>query len=190
MRVPHMAAASLLVAMPLAASAADLSLFGIALGADAEAVLPECIFTSAGGWKVTNAPCQRNKTGKAWGANEHDVELPNKPDYLRSLHFASMNGKVVAVLVATMGERVQDDALAALVAKFGKPTATGVEPLQNAFGAQVRSRRASWKLPTATLKFTGVAGDMMWGHFALESQQYTQAVDAWRRSREAGQAKP
>jgi hypothetical protein len=170
------------IAFLAAPAIASPALFGIEIGSDLAAAIPECEVDATGMYvEQDEAMCRRNPSlaiKKAWGAVEEDAQLPKRhPDYLRSVGVATVDGRVVSVSAATLGERYQDEVLAALRERFGKATSFETRTLVNGFGVRVHAKSAAWKLPGGvTLRFDGVTSSRDWGRISLETKAYASSV--------------
>lgn len=172
------------------AAASEPALFDIPLGSQLDEAVPLCEMEPDALWPRGTVPCRRNPklaVRKAWGTYEDDLTLPKEhPQYLRSLSYAALDGKVVGVTAATFGDAYQAEVFALLRERFGKPSASGSSTLTNAFGVKVRALSARWKLRGATLYFEGVTTERDWETVRLETDDYTQAVRAALRRGEGG----
>lgn len=188
--ITFIAIAALVGASPGIAAPA---LFGIELQEVISQRLPPCHYDAAG--KLDATPCRHEAgtTKTAWGTAGTDVLLgpTDAPGYLRSLGYATAgDGRVIAVAAATLGAPYQLEVLAALKAKFGRPSKATSEILTNSFGVRVRAYYASWDLPGATLRFEGLSNQLDWGRISLDSREYVMLVEAWKKQRAASTVKP
>lgn len=120
-----------------------------------------------------------------------DVNLPwNKPDYLLQVSVESFKGDIVRVHATTHGIRYQDDVLAALVSRLGKPKRRRNDPLENAFGHRVHRVFAQWEFPSATLTFSGVAGKVSQGSIELESKAHARREALETEIKKEGELRP
>ena len=89
------------------------------------------------------------------------------------------------VALSTSGVSVQQDILALLTAKYGKPSSLDIDHLQNAMGAQYESIKASWQLATMRVIFSGMVSRADGGVILVTTPQ----SDKWSDERRAPTAK-
>jgi hypothetical protein len=84
------------------------------------------------------------------------IDRRNAPIGIASQRVVVVNGKVAGVTISTTGNDAQADLLAALTAKFGKPSWTQADTLQNRMGASFDRVSARWKLEGLDVSFLGM----------------------------------
>ena len=108
-----------------------------------------------------------------WGQTKTEASLPMSAQFpWGPFHvFVSVfNGNVVEVEAITNGQGWQEQALADLTKKFGKPKSIKKTPLQNRTGAQFIGISAEWKLKAIAVKFRGVDGELDKGLIAVRTE--------------------
>jgi hypothetical protein len=101
--------------------------------------------------------------------------------YPFSLSAQVIDGKLESVWWETGGLEVQDEALAELIKKYGKPTRFHEDRKQNAFGAQFVSHRAEWHFVNLTVTFSGSLNTIDVGAVTISTnkmQEYQKTLGA------------
>lgn len=99
-----------------------------------------------------------------------------------------LDGTIHRVWFWTRGLKFQQDDLARLIDKFGKPTKVDRKNLQNAFGASFESMSASWDLGDSVVSFESYTDDINTGMLVLETNEGAEAYRARLNARKpAGQ---
>lgn len=173
--------------------AAEVAIFGITLGADVPAI-PVCESFKSD----VSETCLKNdildnprlwKGGSnAGGSEEYTIYLPTSdiPRYLNKnrttfgdLTFSALDGKVENITLFTEGNSVQDDALAALTKKFGKPNNFKTIMLQNSFGAGSIGYRARWLKGDVMVIFEGISDRINFGKIEISTKKYLAREKIW-----------
>ncbi len=135
--------------------------------------LPECPRNTSGGYDIVPIPfdcwaLDRDIKDTRWlwlsDTTEAHAEFAKQPISL------IMDGDNVAeIVIRTTGIESQQDALQALVAKFGKPTHYNVERLQNRMGARFVGVRVTWARPDVHVYFDSTSDDLDNGLIDIET---------------------
>lgn len=83
------------------------------------------------------------------------------------------NGNIVGILADTSGADRQEMLLALLSKKYGPPTTSEVEAMQNAFGATFNGISASWVKGDVTIALEGIANQMDSGYITVMTEAGT-----------------
>lgn len=165
-------AALLLVLVGLTAHASDTStIFGMEL--QKPFVMPECPFERIGKNLFDYFPppkigvCYQmmddKNAGKSRPLNERvKLKWPDKgsPDLVSGYSAMAkiIDGNIEEVSFNTLGLVSQERDFNALKQKYGEPTESTKNAVQNAYGAQFLPIRASWVIGDITVTFDGAAG--------------------------------
>lgn len=178
------------------ASAADMTVLGLTLGAPLR--LPECSWISV---HVTSTvlskyydrnqakTCMQDKMSNMVGPPARVVAfdakdgIPIVKDW--QLWALESNGVLVGVMFDTNGLDWQERVLAALVAKYGKPSVESYERVQNTMGAKFDSKRASWSVGPIKVTFWGTFGRLDTGRVYIDLPEAAPLRQAWIDSIEA-----
>jgi hypothetical protein len=169
---------TLAAALSSAASASDISIFGLELGKPF--ALPEC--GSSGGTYLLEhrTVCYERmdySPGKGIRLSQDTVHVgwpeSKKPDLLpdadASLRATIINGTLERLEFGTLGYESQQRDLAALTEKFGTPSAISKPILQNSFGATAQAIRAEWRVGDITVTYDSMTKFMGWGSVNIET---------------------
>ena len=94
------------------------------------------------------APCQVTKSGQ----NETIKVTTNKPE-AANYTFEVINGLLAKITMYLHDDVTFDAFVSQAIEKYGKPTATYSEALQNAFGANFPVKRTRWEMPDGAIIF-------------------------------------
>lgn len=97
----------------------------------------------------------------------------------------TFKGVVHEVWVTTRGESVQAQVAEALRDKFGPPTRSSRENLQNAFGVQAVSLSLKWVRPDAEVSFMGIGEQFDSGAIWLYTNEQKSRRDSAQREQRA-----
>lgn len=126
--------------------------FGITVGVPIS--IPQCVSDNGVG---TEKECWYRNSYTATGSVEVATPLNAPlPAWVRDISVQIIDEKVEGVQVYTMGSKVQQDVLHALVAKYGKPTELGHKDMQTLGGATFQSVSAYWQSESIAILFSGV----------------------------------
>ena len=127
----------------------------------------------------TAGPCYRRYDRSKSGTNEpmafENIEIMFPTTSAPAIGFGFtalvLDGKVQAMKWITRGQAQQGAVFEALKTKFGAPSATTADTLQNGFGAKYDSIRATWSLPqTITVTFQGIGDRIDQGKVEIMSE--------------------
>jgi len=150
-----------------AASATDLSVFGINLGQ--APTLPECPFRLSGGRlklydTLPAATCiqdARPLTGYGQPAREVTFgrgEAPTIAKWGRAFLLQDSSGQVIGIHFLTLGLQTQDVVLAQLKAKYGPPTTITPRTIRTAVGGPFETFDAKWVFEDLIVNFRAADG--------------------------------
>lgn len=160
-------------------------MFGLQIGA--KFALPAC---PGAGHEFDNHPmCQAHRYfHRDIGATSYEVDFPAEgvtdttPSWVfdlvdGTLRVWTIDGRIEGVDFGTHGAAAQAEALQALTAKWGSPTAQDVTHLQNAFGAHFDGITATWRFSDLNIDFIGIQ-DLLDGEVRVYSQLLKSRRDA------------
>lgn len=104
----------------------------------------------------------------------------DKPSWVQDVDVSVVHGTIELVVLTTRGLDVQDEALAALIEKYGKPTEQSETPLQTMLGATFMGRDAVWNSSDVQVTFAGAASEVSTGVVLVTSA----AGRAWQEKLE------
>jgi hypothetical protein len=169
-----------ILALAVAVALAAPSLIGIELGKPLNA--PACPSDPILFFAPDRSTCQADTQGSStefWMhlANGHATYLGGEP------LVTVRDNSVEEISVQTLGIYGQDEALAALEVKFGKPTSLARPVMQNGFGATYRTIRARWVRAAYVVTYTS-ALDVDHGeiHLMTTAEASRRAADQRPRS--------
>jgi len=161
-------------------SAPDMTVFGLQLGSDL--VLPECKKTSSDGKLdfhyeiISRVWCYRrtDPNNQSQLGNEYvQIEVPfadRTPVFpANEIIGCVLNGKLEGMAFRTLGLVTQPDVLAKLSAKYGKPTTSATNEVQNLMGAKFESVYATWQFSNLLVEFQGTAGSLNQGSVSVRT---------------------
>lgn len=96
-----------------------------------------------------------------------DNDRPNAGGFVFKIIFELIDDKVVEIYIQTWA-RHEDDALAALKGKFGKPTTFHAPPAY----MQTQGKTATWRTSNYVVTFDGVSSDMTLGDLEIMTADY------------------
>jgi hypothetical protein len=153
------AAAALVPAFGLCASAAATSIFGIEMGSPISS-MKRC---SNSGTSSAVGPCYAKESKQLKGfpsAEEGQVLFPfeeiPKWIYTNRVQVLLVEGKVERIWIITRGVQNQREILQTLNGKFGKPVSLSTAPMRNGLGIQFDVINASWQTGDIGVQFSGV----------------------------------
>lgn len=179
-------------------AASGVEVFGIKLGADLPS-FPVCKMWALGESDKISETCFRANeiiaNPRSWkggsnagGCEEYQILLPTRdiPGYLNfnrsafsDITISVIDGKVENITLFTNGASSQDEALAALVKKFGKPKQNKEVVLQNSFGAKRLGYSAIWVKGDTTVLFDGITYDINNGLIDISTKKYLVRKKEW-----------
>jgi hypothetical protein len=95
-----------------------------------------------------------------------------KGDFVKDATITVEDDVVVAMYIRTSGVSGQDEALSALTHKFGRPTTSRIDRLQNRMGAQFAGRRATWRHGGLIVTFDSTAEGLDDGAINIMTTEY------------------
>lgn len=152
------------------ANAADLDVFGVILGEKPS-------FEQCGGEKYLPSPpdgvglCMSEEKK---GEKLFLFSMSSCPQFTFNCQFyATVNDdeKVVGFWIPTSGNGVKQLAQKTLIKKFGKPTETFVETVQNGFGAKFASHTYTWKKQGYVVRYFELWGSLSEGKISIETPE-------------------
>lgn len=112
------------------------------------------------------------------------------PDYSKEnehLMVDTLENKVVALWFSTKGASVQEEVLATLTTKYGKPTVLDRKKKQTAFGVVIPYLSAYWKLPDVVVLFDGVTDRIDDGTVSISTPAYSRLTTETFQRRKSAQ---
>ena len=170
----------------------DRTVFGIAIGEPLN--IPEC---SKYGFDLLHIP---GPCAKSWGTIKETGEVKmtvwfptnQTPSIVKSfppVQISVLEGKVEYLFFSTRGISSQEDDLAQLKAKYGRPHKIDRPRMQNALGAEFGAYRASWTFPGLLVQFEGTTGSIDEGRVKVITPRYKAIVEEWSKKKEEGRPK-
>ena len=132
----------------------------------------------SGGWPK-DGPCYERsprKVGSAMALDDETVSikfpLSQEPKLGHDLYARMVDGRIQRLWLTTFGVATQEQDLAMLEEKFGKPNKLLTPSEQNMMGAKFDTIQAEWKLPgNVTAAFGSVLGKLTEGTFILATPE-------------------
>lgn len=153
------------------ANAANLDVFGVVLGEKPS--FEKCI----GGDYFQTPPdgkelcMSEGRTGEK--LKSFYFSMSSCPKFTPCNFYATVNDdeKVVGFWIPTSGNGAKQLAQQTLIKKFGKPTETFVETVQNGFGAKFASHTYTWKKPGYIVRYFELWGSLSEGKISIETPE-------------------
>jgi hypothetical protein len=113
----------------------------------------------------------------------YTIKFPSggAPSYINEVVVSTLHGRVAEIDVTTNGEEDQQRVFEDLKEKFGSPSQTNIDAMQNGFGAKFEGITANWyRAPQRiSIEFKGIAATRENGRFSLEGQDMVEAEKAY-----------
>lgn len=139
-------------------------------------------------WKVDVLTQERGPLPEGNFEIEFDPGFDNMPRSVKWAKVIVVDGRMVGVNLSTRGYAYQDDVSAALVAKFGEPSAAHTTTTQNRMGATFERKSAIWQLSPVTVSFLGIGSSLDSGVVTVllpEGEAFNKSkIEAFRKSRQ------
>lgn len=175
----------------------DMSVFGIKLGE--QLTVPDCTTVRGENYWDYKEMCSMGMDAytRASGETVNQMKLPSDqiPHFMRVIGINNgptasvIDGNVESVFVRTDGIDVQQEVMATLKAKYGKPTRFRKQVMRNAFGTKFEVYYATWILSNLKVDFKGSNGSIDHGNFEVSTPKYDKLMQEWDAKQEAKKPK-
>lgn len=173
--------------------ASETSFFGLEIGKPVS--LGDCTPQDFSPSEDSHICVARRKSDSSllpWGQVDNLLHVPVKhwrPWGPKDMMISEFSGEVVQIFAQTHGHSYQDEALADLSNKYGKPQILRKTPLQNRTGAKFFGLYAEWKMSGFKIVLKGVDGSIDSGSITIRSDRARDmdaAADKWRSANKPG----
>lgn len=164
------------------ASAADMTVFGLPLGAPL--TVSECErhkFSPYPYIPSMSGPCFERVTGNPYFWIKYPPSQSPKLAFLGAVVATVIDGNLEGVHFSTMGNRNGDIVFAELVKKYGEPTTLERRPVQTRAGAKLETINAEWKLDDLRVTFEETTDRIDRGMVMIHTMKGASALDAHRQ---------